>query len=63
MRVFFGSQDVWVLLPMDMKIVSTKSLRAWQILEKVYKNDNRVFQVRLQTLTCKFEFLRMNKRE
>ncbi|XP_052723895.1 uncharacterized protein LOC128193810 [Vigna angularis] len=46
------------------KIVNAKSSKeAWQILEKVYKGDNRVKQVRLQTLRSEFESLRMEEKE
>ncbi|BAT84814.1 hypothetical protein VIGAN_04227500 [Vigna angularis var. angularis] len=45
------------------KIVNAKSSReAWQILEKVYKGDNHVKQVRLQTLKDEFESLRLESR-
>ncbi|GAV79209.1 UBN2 domain-containing protein, partial [Cephalotus follicularis] len=36
---------------------------AWDILQKSYKGDNRVKQVRLQTLRGDFESLRMNDSE
>ncbi|XP_017410482.2 uncharacterized protein LOC108322762 [Vigna angularis] len=46
------------------KIVNAKSTKeAWQILEKVYKGDNRVKQIRLQTLRGEFESLRMEEKE
>lgn len=46
------------------KIVNAKSSgEGWQILEKRYKGDNCVWQVKLQTLRGEFKTLRMESRE
>jgi len=46
------------------KIASAKSSKeAWDILEKAYKGDDRVKQVRLQTLRGKLESMRMRETE
>jgi len=39
------------------------SKEAWDTLEKAYKGDNRVKQVRLQTLRGKLERMRMKEDE
>jgi len=39
------------------------SKEAWDILEKAYKGDNRVMQVRLQTLRGELERVRMKEVE
>ena len=44
------------------KIASAKSSKeAWDILEKAYKGDDRVMQVRLQTLRGELESMRMKE--
>jgi len=46
------------------KIASAKSSKeAWDILEKTYKRDDRVNQVRLQTLKGELESMRMKETE
>ena len=46
------------------KIASAKSSKeVWDILEKTYKGDDRVKQVRLQTLRGKLESMRMKETE
>lgn len=46
------------------KIINAKSSReACQILEKLYKGDNRVWQVKLQTFKDEFEILKMEGRK
>ena len=46
------------------KIASAKSSKeAWGILEKAYKGDDRVKQVRLQTLRGKLESMKMKETE
>ncbi|GMI80465.1 hypothetical protein HRI_001715800 [Hibiscus trionum] len=42
---------------------ATTSKEAWDILEKVFKGVNRVKQVRLQTLRCKLEGMKMRESE
>ena len=42
---------------------ATTSKEAWEILEKTYKGDDRVKQVRLQTLIGEFERLLMKENE
>ena len=42
---------------------ATSSKEAWDILEKAYKGDNRVKQVRLQTLRGELERMRMKEDE
>jgi hypothetical protein len=39
---------------------ATTSKEAWRILQTTYKIVDRVKQIRLQTLRCEFEMLRMN---
>jgi hypothetical protein len=39
---------------------ATTSKEAWRILQTTYKIVERVKQIRLQTLRCEFEMLRMN---
>lgn len=54
----------WVVIQSSFeKIVNDKSSKeAWQILEKVYKDDNHVKQIKLQTLMCDFKSMRMENR-
>jgi gag-polypeptide of LTR copia-type len=42
---------------------ATTSKEAWGILQTAYKGVDRVKQIRLQTLRCEFEMLRMNNTE
>lgn len=55
----------WVVNEFDFeKIVSVKpSKEAYDILEKVYKGDDRVKQFRLQTLKSELEYMKMNETE
>jgi len=46
------------------KIANAKSLKeTWVILKKTYKRNNRVKQVRLQTLRVELENMRMKETE
>jgi gag-polypeptide of LTR copia-type len=42
---------------------ATTSKEAWEILQITYKGADWIKQIRLQTLRCEFEMLRMNNTE
>jgi gag-polypeptide of LTR copia-type/Domain of unknown function (DUF4219) len=44
-------------------VEATTSKKVWEILQTAYKGADRVKQIRLQTLRCEFEMLRMNSTE
>jgi len=55
--------ELWTMQALEKLANATTSKEAWEILEKTYKGDDRVKQVRLQALRGEFERLLMKENE